>query len=76
MRNNKEIDRKRIGVDRTMDLGTSKKFNYQINGLRGLMCLLIVLYHFFIRHSNLTLIYLPNANVVLGGIFCTKWILL
>lgn len=46
------------------------KYNYQINGLRAILCILIVLYHFFIRHSGVTVSqYVPNANVVWGAFF-------
>lgn len=47
-----------------------KKYNYQINGLRAILCILIVLYHFFIRHSGVTISqFVPNANVVWGAFF-------
>ena len=47
-----------------------QKYNYQINGLRATLCLLIVLYHFFIRHSGVTVSqYVPNANVIWGAFF-------
>lgn len=42
-------------------------YNYQINGLRAILCVLIVLYHFFVKYSELDVAwFFPSASVVWG----------